>query len=150
MSEATACKVHPSLILDDSRLLLVLISMFSDSPFSLQFLCLGVTPRKRWIEGGRIANVACPSLATELRDFLSDVSRLRGAADELERASLVAKSSDDRYALNVATRACVLSNLTPELRCFWRQQAFLVTCCAVPWKYLESMYVSDCDDVYQY
>jgi hypothetical protein len=83
-------------MLDDSKLLLFLVSMFSDSHLSLQFLSLGATPRKRWTEEGQIANVACPSLAPVLMDFLSEVSRLRRAVEKLERASLVAKSSTIR------------------------------------------------------
>ena len=45
--------------------------------------------------------MACPSLAIELKDFLLDVSRLRRTANKLKRALLVAKFSDNRYALNV-------------------------------------------------
>lgn len=126
---------------DDSKLLLTLISMLASSQFSLQILSLGVTPRKRWTWQGQIAEVACAGLAPELRDLLSDVSTLRRAVNELERSSVVAKISDDRYALDVATGASVLATLPPEIRQFWRQQALIITYRAVPWKYIESAYV---------
>lgn len=126
---------------DDSKLLLTVISMFASSQFSLQILSLGANPRKRWTEQGQIAEVACADLAPELKDLLSDVSTLRQAVDELERSSVVTKISDDRYTLDAATGASILTTLPPEIRQFWRQQALVIIYRAVPWKYLESAYV---------
>lgn len=126
----------------DSKLLLLLVCMLGSSAFSPSFLVFGATARKRWTEQGHIEDAACAGLASELRTLLSDVSRLQRAFDELENASVLTKTCGDRYTMSAATRSRVLTTLLPEVKQFWRSQALFVTCHAVPWKYLESLYVS--------
>lgn len=126
---------------EDSRFLLLLVCMLGNSALSPSFLFFGATSRKRWTEQGHIGDSACAGLASELRTLLSDVSRLQGAFDELENVSALIKTCGDRYTMSAATRSRVLTTLLPEVKQFWRSQAFFITCHAVPWKYLEPLYV---------
>lgn len=141
-SEATASKIVPG-IMPDSKLLLILACLFASCELPLNVLFLGATPRKRWTEQAEIGEVAasCVGLAPDLETFLSDVSRLRRAAEELRKASAIAKTSDDRYALDSTIRARVLAKLPPEIHRFWRHQALIIAYRSVPWKYLEPPYV---------
>jgi len=137
---------------DDSTLLLTLACMLADHEFSLDILSRGAAPRERWTEQGEVGEMAASyaGLADDLCSFLSDPSRLRRAVDELERASTFARTSDNVYTLDASVRARVLAELAPDVACFWRQQALIVTYRSIPWKYLESAYVLDLVVIFVY
>ena len=139
----TASQILPGPTSEDSKLLLILACQLASCEMLLSILFLGATPRRRWTETGEIEEIAasCIGLAPDLEDFLSDVSRSRKAADELQMASVISRTADDRYVLDPTIRDRVLAMLSPEVQSFWRHQALVIAYRSVPWKYLEPVYV---------
>lgn len=141
--DTMASELHLRPIQADGMLLLILLCFFSSCKMSLDLLSRGGSPRRRWAKDGEIEEVSARhvGLLTDLERLLSDDSRLRRAAHELQ-IMLVISRSDDLYTLDAAIRARVLDRLPPELHSSWRQQALVIVHRLVPWKYLEPAYVS--------
>jgi hypothetical protein len=124
---------------EDASILLVLLSFLATEEVPLDLLLRGATPRRRWNARGEIeeANATIASLAPEVANILSDLSRLRNAFRELDLSSVVSRKSDDAYTLNEAVASDVRKKLSPEYTSFWKRHALVVAYRAIPWKYIE-------------
>ena len=139
VARALPSEVLSGEISEDGRLLLFVVCMLSSTAFSPGLLLSGATPRKRWTKQGLVGQAGCDGLSAALRIMLSDESKLRGALDELESASALTKTADESYVMDPTTGSRIREDILPEDTQFWRRQAFLVICHAVPWKYLETL-----------
>lgn len=137
VAKAFSSSVLPEEISEDGMVVLVLVCMLSSNAFSTDLLLSGATPRKRWTKQGHVGEADCDGLSSALQAVLSSSLRLQGAIEELENASALTKALDGSYTVDAATKSRTLRTLPPKDIQFWRRQAFLVICHAVPWKYLE-------------
>lgn len=123
---------------DNAYLMATLLSFFAEHENSLDLLCRGGSPRKRWTEAGSImeTNAVDSGLCHELSCICS-TNNLKIALGELCSISVISWISDDSFSLNDTTRHEIRSNLPPSLESFWSLQAFIIAYRSVPWKYLE-------------
>lgn len=124
---------------EDGKLLALVICMLNDTAFSSQLLSLGALPRKRWTMQGLVGEAGCEGLSGILRTILTNQTRLRSALDELEGASILTKTVDGSYMMEATIGCQIRGAILSEDTQFWRRQAFLIICHAVPWKYLETL-----------
>ena len=132
-------EVLSGVISEDGKILAFFICMLNSTAFSPKLLLSGALPRKRWTKQGSIGEAGCEGLSSALRAMLSDESRLRDALDKLESASILTRTVGDCYEMGSKIGSRIREVIPPEDADFWRRQAFLVVCHAVPWKYLETL-----------
>ncbi|KND89334.1 hypothetical protein TOPH_06081, partial [Tolypocladium ophioglossoides CBS 100239] len=139
VARASSSKVLSGETSRDGKVLAFVICMLNNTAFSPKLLLSGALPRKRWTKQGLVGETGCDGLSATLRTILSDGSRLRSALDELESASTLSKTVDNSYVMDAAIGCRIREAIPSEDTQFWRRQAFLVICHAVPWKYLETL-----------
>uniref|UniRef100_A0A093URQ6 Uncharacterized protein n=1 Tax=Talaromyces marneffei PM1 TaxID=1077442 RepID=A0A093URQ6_TALMA len=140
MSKAIAERARPGLMRTDESLLLILLCFFNHE-VSLDVLCRGASSRQRWTRQGENENTGPSSmgLAKDLQFLLSDYTRLKIAAHELEKHSTITKNYNETYTVISVIRNHIIDQLPRQLHSFWRLQALIIAYRAVPWKHLEPM-----------
>jgi hypothetical protein len=120
----------------DAEPLIILLSFFANQEVSVDLLCRGTSPRKRWTDDGEISYVDPATLG------LSDVLIQTCSTEILTKTlfkidSAITWKSATTFSLTKEQRDRTLKLVPSSLYPFWSLQALILACRSVPWKYLE-------------
>ncbi|KAK2037723.1 hypothetical protein LZ31DRAFT_480413 [Colletotrichum somersetense] len=122
---------------DDAKLLLVLASFLApDKEVPLDLFTRGAGARKRWGPDGQPTE-SKSTVDTELSSVLADRPRLENALETICSTGIIKKINPNTFSISKDVSEAVWISLDNDQRNFWKQQALLVACRALTWKYLE-------------
>lgn len=120
----------------DAEPLIILLSFLADHGVSVDLLCRGTSPRKRWTDGGEISKVDPATLGLSddlIRSCIPEI--LTRTLSRLDSA--IVWESTARFRLVQGERERTFKRLPSYLYPFWSLQALTLACRSVPWKFLE-------------